>query len=347
MHRRNHYAALDGLRGLAAVSVLLFHLGHWQQRPKLAGNAGQAVDFFFMLSGYILSVAYRSRLDSGMRISTLIRIRLIRLMPIIMLGTLISAAYLAARIYVLHDPEIGTDELLLATLLGLLCLPMFTASNALGGPAVFPLNAPQYTLFLELIVNCFWIITRRIEGLGLALAIAAGCYAMTAIYGMTGDQIRGFWTGFPRVFGAYYGGIVVYYAQNRWAGLTERRAELCFWPLLAMTFLLFYWPTSVSHWTSWGWTLFFSPLLIYTGSRIRLNGVVQRAALILGELSYPVYALHYPIFVWVNAAYQQALHRKDFAIGSALAVPSVLIGAWAFLKWFDEPIRRRLMAGGS
>ncbi|MEG8053197.1 glycosyltransferase [Sphingomonas aerolata] len=140
--QRPHYAALDGLRGLAAISVLLFHLGHWQGHPWLAANAGLAVDFFFCLSGYVLSVAYRDTLDQGMATRTFAVLRLVRLMPLVILGTLISAAYLAARIVLLHDSTISVAELARATAFGLLCLPMLDASRAIGGPQVFPLNGP-------------------------------------------------------------------------------------------------------------------------------------------------------------------------------------------------------------
>ena len=62
MEQGKHYAALDGLRGFAAVSVVIFHIGHWLQVPSLAANAGLAVDLFFCLSGYVLSLAYGKRL---------------------------------------------------------------------------------------------------------------------------------------------------------------------------------------------------------------------------------------------------------------------------------------------
>jgi len=344
MDRRNHCVALDGLRGLAAFSVLLFHLGHWQQHPWVAGNAGQAVDFFFALSGYVLSVAYQPKLNRGMKALTFIRIRLIRLMPIIILGTSISASYFIARVLILRDPQINTDELSRAMLLGFVCLPTFNASKAIGGPAVFPLNAPQYTLFLELFVNGFWLATRRMESLWFALAIFLTSYVITAIFGMTGDQQKGFWTGFPRVFGAYYSGVAIYHAQIRWPWLSYRLVGFLFWPILFLTFMLFYWPMPLSPWLSWGWSLLFSPMLVLAGTRVQLNKSVYRTALVLGELSYPVYALHYPIFVWVNAIYQQTLHRKSFEIGSTLAVPAVLLGAWLILKWIDEPIRKALTA---
>jgi peptidoglycan/LPS O-acetylase OafA/YrhL len=339
---RNHYAALDGLRGIAAISVLLFHLGHWQQQPWLAGNASLAVDFFFTLSGYVLAVAYNSKLAADMSTWQFFKIRMIRLMPTIVFGTLLSAAYLAARSSWLHDSTIDLDELFLATVLGMLSVPMLTASTSIGGPQVFPLNGPQYTLFLELFINWVWVVVRPCRTFWVAAIIAIIGYALTARYGMGGDEVHTFWTGFPRVFAAYYAGTAIFYAQERWPSLTQRGRGAWFWPLLLVSLLLFWWPSTVSSWIGWGWSLVFSPLLVLAGSRVKLSGAARRIALVLGELSYPVYALHFPIFVWVNAAYQTVLHRKEFAIGIMLVVPIVSIGAWSFLKWIDQPVRRRL-----
>lgn len=115
MHHDNRFAALDGMRGLAAIFVLLFHLGQWQYRPTLAANAGLAVDFFFTLSGYVLALAYAGRLDAGMSPWRFFVLRLIRLMPLIIVATLISAGYLVAKIYWLDDVQVKPGELLVAT----------------------------------------------------------------------------------------------------------------------------------------------------------------------------------------------------------------------------------------
>lgn len=340
--QRPHYAALDGLRGLAAISVLLFHLGHWQGHPWLAANAGLAVDFFFCLSGYVLSVAYRETLDQGMATRTFAVLRLVRLMPLVILGTLISAAYLAARIVLLHDTTISVAELARATAFGLLCLPMLDASRAIGGPQVFPLNGPQYTLFLEIVVNIAWAALRRIDGMGSALAIVVAGYALMALVGIGGDEVASFWTGLPRVFGAFYAGVGLYHAQSRFALIRNARWRFLFWPLLGLSALLFYWPQGLSFWVGWSWSLIVSPLLVLSGAHVVLRGRVARASAVLGALSFPVYALHYPIFVWINAAYQAILGSRSFAVGTGLALPGVLIASWLILRWWDEPVRRAM-----
>src|SRR5215469_11400435 len=120
--------------------------------PALAANSHLAVDFFFCLSGFVLPLAYEERFRASLTPLQFLRIRLIRLMPLIMLGTLVSAIYVLFRARV-NGIEVSHGELLLATLLGLANLPYLAASTAIGGPQVFPLNGPQFSLFLEIVVN--------------------------------------------------------------------------------------------------------------------------------------------------------------------------------------------------
>jgi peptidoglycan/LPS O-acetylase OafA/YrhL len=342
MQKKSHYFALDGLRGLAAISVLLYHLGHWQGQPWLATNASLAVDFFFALSGYVLCIAYSEKLGSGMSVAVFIKIRLIRLMPLIVVATLMSATYLVARVLLLGDKQINLEEVGMASLFGMLLIPIFSATKSIGGPQVFPLNGPQYTLFLEVAVNVFWAATKRWETLWTTIGLAVVGYSLIWIYGAGGDEVGTFWTGIPRVLGSYYAGAAVAHAQQRWPQLRDPRHAKWFWPLLLGTAVLFYWPSNLPPAIDWMWSVLISPLILITGSAVRLEGHIQRVARGLGELSYPLYALHYPVFVWVNGAYQQVLGKKDFAVGTALTVPAAIAGAWILLKWFDEPVRKLL-----
>src|SRR5450631_2286933 len=88
-----HYPILDGLRGVAAILVVAFHIFETHSTSHLdqiINHGYLAVDFFFLLSGFVVGYAYDDRWG---RMSTweFIKIRLVRLHPLVILGTLIGA----------------------------------------------------------------------------------------------------------------------------------------------------------------------------------------------------------------------------------------------------------------
>ncbi len=91
-----HYPILDGLRGTAAILVVAFHLIE-ANYPVLADHPMHhgylAVDFFFLLSGFVIGYAYDDRWPS-MSVKTFFKIRLVRLHPLVVISIVIgSIAY--------------------------------------------------------------------------------------------------------------------------------------------------------------------------------------------------------------------------------------------------------------
>jgi len=336
LNRSDHYAALDGLRGFAAISVVLFHIGHWLNYPALAANSGLAVDLFFCLRGFVLPRAYGQRFQADLSILQFMKIRLIRLMPLIVLGTLLSASYVLSRSYVLRG-SVSYQELALATVLGVTNIPFTTASAAIGGPQVFPLNGPQYSLFLEIVVNIFWAGIRSFERLWVYVFIFVVCLVTVSIVGLGGDDAATFWTGFPRVGASFFAGVLIFHIDKRLSSRMEPR--YLFWLMSIVMVLLFYYPEELPFSIQLVWLALLSPLLIYAGSKIQLSGSLRSLALIGGELSYPIYALHYPIFCWINGAYQTVTKQQNIIIEGPLVVAAVLAGSYFALKVFDIPLR--------
>ena len=347
MQSRDHYPTLDGLRGLAALSVLLFHLGHWLGIRGLATNSRLAVDLFFCLSGYVVPLAYQTRLEQGMGLARFWQLRILRLWPMILAGTLLSAAYLVARRVLLHDPGISPGELAQATIVALLCLPFFTASRALGGPQVFPLNGPQYTLFLELVANLVWSLSPRARGIGFAVATVAVSFALIAVFGPGGDERATFWRGFPRVFGSFYTGVLVFHMTRSTNARMTALANHAGSPMamglsILATTTMFYWPSPAPHWIDLTWSLMVAPLLVLGGRRVTLQGRTRSLGLWLGGISYPLYALHYPIFVWLNAIFKQSISKNAPLVEAAILFPIILASSWILTRYFDEPLRKAL-----
>ncbi len=339
MNQREHYAALDGLRGFAALSVVFYHIGHWLNVPHLAANSGLAVDFFFCLSGFVLALVYDRRFRCGLSIIQFMRQRLIRLMPLTALATLISALYVFFRAFMFKNP-ISVYELALATLLGIINIPFLTASSSLGGPQVFPLNGPQYSLFLEIVVNLFWSALRSFNQLWLSLAIFIVCLGILPFSGLGGDEVATFWSGFPRVGVSFFAGVAVFHIDSR----TKPRSDfqMAFWFIAALMGVCFYYPYPLPLRIELIWIAILSPLLVYTGSKVRLLGKVRMVALVGGELSYPIYALHYPIFCWMNGSYQAVMKQQNVVFEGLLLIGCVLIASYVALKKYDEPFRKWL-----
>lgn len=340
MNTRDHDAVLDGLRGFAAIAVLVYHLGHWFRIPGLASNSGLAVDFFFCLSGYVLAMVYSGRLDRGLGLKAFLTARAVRLMPMIAAGTIISATYAAFRLITRH--EAGDGAIALATVLGLVDLPYLHAPDMIGGPQVFPLNGPQYSLFLEIVVNAAWacapFMRGRIASVGLATLGIAG----VAVLGLGGDETGTFVDGFPRVFGSFYLGVLAHAA----APWVRRNVARTFAPALLTMVALFLFPLPLPTPIVMAWIAVLSPIIVATGSGVRLPARLRPAALLLGRLSFPIYALHYPLFCWINGMVQMATHRQIPAIEIPLVLVAVPLLSWLALVRYDEPLRQRLSQRG-
>src|SRR3954452_18230692 len=91
---KRHYQVLDGLRGVAAITVVIFHTFEAyadENRFRQILNHGYlAVDFFFLLSGFVIAYAYDDRWGKMTQWEFYKR-RLIRLQPMVIMGNIIGA----------------------------------------------------------------------------------------------------------------------------------------------------------------------------------------------------------------------------------------------------------------
>jgi peptidoglycan/LPS O-acetylase OafA/YrhL len=183
------YEALDGLRGVAALGVLLYHLGGWTYRPWLMAHGYLAVDFFFCLSGFVLAHAYGAREIGWLGF---MRARLIRVWPLIALSMVAGALVMIGH----------RDNILICLLMGLLVLPRIWVKSEDSFSPLFPLNPPAWSLFLELFASALWFPGRRLSTLWLVLVIlVSGGVLIPIAYGMGGVQ-----TGWDRA--TYWIGII-------------------------------------------------------------------------------------------------------------------------------------------
>ena len=345
---KQSFVALDGLRGVAALSVVMLHW--FGSSRSLFAHSYLAVDFFFMLSGFVLAYAYEDRLAAGLSFRAFAIKRLVRLYPLVLAGTLTGLAASLAVAHLRPRAPVEAQVMMAAVARALVFLPTLKASPV--GYGVFPLDHPTWSLFFELAVNLAFALhltlSRRRLSLAALLLIAAlsGGFLLRAAALHRGVEVgfkpEHFLGGLPRTIFPFVIGVALYRLHRP----GERKVESG-WAVLALALALtalFLTPTR-GPWAALmdlGCITLVFPALIMAGARMAPVGLAQRLCRWSGDLSYPVYILHAPILLGVGllaAAHPSVADLRRLAGVAALAT---IAAAWTALKFYDEPVRRRL-----
>lgn len=360
-----HYELLDGLRGVAALLVVWYHLFEaFATSPvdQRFNHGYLAVDFFFLLSGFVIGYAYDERWGRGLRMRDFIKRRLIRLHPMVVLGALLGAAAFFVQGSVRWNGEpVSTGMVLAALLCGLLLIPAWPGAGheVRGNGEMYPLNGPGWSLFFEYLGNLLYmLLLRRLptRWLTLLVALTGAALAAFAIGDLSGYGHLGVgWTlagsnfpgGMLRLLFAFPAGLLL---ARRFRPVRIRGA---FWLCslsLAVLLAMPYVGSEQNHLFNGLYdtlsTLLLFPLLLWLGaSGHATDAATARICGFLGDISYPLYMVHYPsmylFYAWVwNHGYTFSEVRP---VAAALFAGNILL-AWFVLKIYDEPLRRLLTA---
>ena len=334
--KKQHFVALDGLRGVAAISVMLYHYtgteGAWFPQGYLA------VDLFFLLSGFVIAFSYEEKLRAGLSPGSFMIRRLIRLYPMIVaasvLGVLATYAKLSAQ-------PAGRD---LTSLLGLLLYSLTLIPqlhDTYLGKEIFPLNVVLWTLFFEVFANLVYCLGACRLKTKPMLAIVLGCLALLAMSGPLGGNLTdNVLLGFPRVAVGFFAGVLLY--RCRWDG-QSKWWNYGFVPLSAVMILTFWLPVSPQGVTLIAVFGLFA-LIVLVGAAAAPSRFVSRVSRGLGDMSYPLYALHLPLHSFLTPVERKLMLGKFIPSAGLEVFTSLCVIALsaAVLKVFDEPVRRFL-----
>jgi peptidoglycan/LPS O-acetylase OafA/YrhL len=335
---RPTFHALDLLRGVAAILVVLYHK---RELPLTGTSVYLSVDLFFLLSGVVVTSAYAERMAAGWSVTRFMLVRVIRLWPLYMLGTLISlmAALLSLAWGV---PPFWNGSLVKITLFAFFFLPGVHQWQGI----MFPLNAAAWSLFAELVVNLFFAIIyrARLARLWPLFTVLAAALLGFEIYhmGTSHDLDIGAFNVLPGVARALFSfsaGVLVYQAWK--AGLLKGFRLSAVAALLAFLAMILPIPTGTRVATVWALLtigLGF-PVLVALATNARPGPAIRRWSAISGRLSYPVYTIHLPAFTLLEVVWGR---QEPPAIGYWLVGVAVLAVALPLDRYVDAPIRRRL-----
>jgi peptidoglycan/LPS O-acetylase OafA/YrhL len=341
------FHTLDALRGVAAVGVVIFHIGGGIF-PIAAPGGYLAVDLFFMMSGVVLSHAYEIRFRAGMGTFDFMRARLIRLYPLYLLGALLGIAVTFASLHGRNIQGWDSSSFLHAALLALLFLPSLSARPV---NQLFPLNIPCWSLFLEVLVNLLFVISwpfltsRRLAVLSLLTASVVGVAILQGGNLDQGSTVSGFAVGLARtVFGFSVGVLIARRIPHARRGVSNSG----FLAIVAVVAI------AITGAPAGGWratwdaacVLAAFPMVVYFGTLVDPGPRLQRIATFLGLTSYAVYVLHSPLTSIWNSANRHLAGGSGESVGTpylGIAVVAVLLaGCWSVDRIIDAPIRRLL-----
>lgn len=330
------YVTLDGMRGLAAIAVALFHFDIY-----LMPHGYVAVDFFFVLSGFVLYRSYLPRFRQGLGIGRFMLQRVARLYPLFLLGLMLGLA-LAIQQIAVGDPHrpVAASKLLSATAFNAAMLP---------SPATLPLypfNVPSWSLFFEVVANLALILLIfRLPRVVLLLICAVSAIGMVPIILDNGSgNIGALWgehgIALMRTAFSFTLGVIIamlpagHLRPTSWLGVVCIAA---IGVLLAMPV-----PREWVGAYDLSIILVFSPVLVWLGSRIEPSRLAAPAAAFIGEVSYALYAVHWSFIEPMRAGVRYA--GLSPLPAAALFLTLMLAAAWVAVRWYDLPLRRKLTA---
>ena len=421
-----HYKLLDSLRGVAALMVIWYHVFEGYAFAGAVNGATDgsittfthgylAVDFFVMLSGFVISYAYDSRWGKGLSTWEFFKRRLIRLHPMVIMGAIIGAiSFLIGGSLRWDGTETPFGWVMAAMLMGMLLLPAWPGAgyDVRGNGELYSLNGPTWSLFFEYIGNILYaLFIRRLSGKALAVLVAVlgavmGWFAVTDVsgYGMIGvgwtlDTVN-FLGGLVRMLFPFTLGMLMarnfcsaaQRAQDFGPGtqsvrnlnsgmpcaykLKPVKVRGIFWIAIALLGLLFsmpYVPACREIYLNGAYEMFcvmiLFPVIIWLGASgdtestwgSGVQGPPATSGLsraicpttdkistgvckFLGEISYPLYVVHYPV---MYLFYQWLIENKIYTLDACWPVvlgviATSLLLAWLTMKFWETPVRKWL-----
>lgn len=358
-----HYELLDGLRGVAALLVIWYHIfeGFATSPVDQQFNHGYlAVDFFFILSGFVIGYAYDDRWKTTMNLKSFFKRRLIRLHPMVVLGAVLGAITFYIQGCEQWDgTKVSLSMLMMALLLNLFLIPAVPGSGpeVRGNGEMYPLNGPSWSLFFEYIGNILYALFIRrlsVKALTVLVVLAGIGLASFAIFNFSGYGHLGVgWSlagynligGFLRLLFSFSVGLLM---SRVFKPVYIRGA---FWICSLAIAVLLCVPHIGGSETPWMngiydsvCTLLLFPVLVYLGASGKTTDKsTSKICKFLGEISYPVYIVHYP-FMYLFYAWlwrEKLTFSQSWPMALVVFFGSIIL-AYLALKLYDEPVRKWL-----
>lgn len=346
---RHHIPVLDSFRGIFALLVVILHFPEvfWGATLPITRHGYLAVDFFFVLSGFVLMRGYASRIASGGDLVAFFRDRTVRLVPLHLIGLSLAMALTFVHHMVKPATALSVDAGdFMATL---------TLTQSLGLGSSRGLNEPSWSLSAEMVAYVLFglilLATAMRPKLRIAMMLAFASIGLAGILDIRTDNSErmldithlGVYRG---LFGFFLGALLQrLLARMPLPTLGRMTASLIEAVTLAAFLITYMMIDTLTLNTLLIYPAIIALVAIFAQSAGRLSKTLSAEPLIwLGKRSYALYILHFPLLGILQPAIRAVLGRLDsFGPQVALAAGTLmLLGALALTLWVADLAHRHV-----
>lgn len=363
------FVTLEPLRGIAALIVVVYH-AVWLNPvtdSRFFTNGALMVDFFFVLSGFVICHSYGDRLSKARDLGRFLWLRLGRLYPLhfafLMVFVLIETVKYVAQVrygIIADKPAFTVNGA------GAFIANVFLV-QALSFSAPLTFNYPSWSISVEFYAYVLFGMVRMLCGRGLAFVLASGLIVIgAAAVLLTGRQFSladsGNGWAFFRCCGGFFLGVLTYFSYRHTVARRPTEGAKLFeaWlapAVLGLTIVFL----SFELKAAWSYLLpLLGAALIYTTVSFpnrALSALLTTAPLRwLGKVSYSIYMVHAAI-VWtltqcltVILKIPHVIIAGDSHVATsplvglitlAIYIPMVLVLSHFTFHWIEDPFRKK------
>lgn len=351
----NRFLALDSLRGIAALFIVFYHMGDfgWISGWTPFRSGWMAVEFFFVLSGFVIAMSYGEWLAHGYPRWTFLLIRLGRVLPL-HLAVVVGFTLLEFTVF---RPVLGEYHGVWEWVRGTFLLDAFA-------PGAGNFYAPvSWAVSAEVVL---YALSALLFGRGLLGTCIAIALALLGAWGMW-EHIQTWGFGFliQRSLFDFAIGVLAWRIHQRFSGTEPGVTVLTALEVLVtgLVLWLFWVPGKNGTWVLLAAPLFAVMVLVFARDRGLLARALHwRPFLTLGQLSFALFMVHLFWIILPNRfgpAILRALGHADwignvqqkFGLYSLAPPPAVataislallcgaLATAWLAWRFIEEPAR--------
>lgn len=349
---------LTGLRFYAALHVVLFHNIYLfgdsiQNLPpfiRLFVQKGEsAVSFFFLLSGFILTHAYKDKLQNSTHRVVYFVARIAKIYPLYLVAFILDIPRVLTYFYAKYDSYVAIKKVIISALFSLLMIQSWIPNLT----SVW--NSPAWSLSCEAFFYVFfaYMLHPILKIKYKKTALMAIYLAPIVIYVFMVDQMHipienPFYATLFRSFPAlriteFIIGILIYAfysSDNSFIKIVKNHSSVFFWSSITLsilaTNLLSEFPKEIFS------QIFMVPLfsiIIISGTYDSLKlGIFfsSKMILLLGRASYALYIIHQPIKYYFEMALSPSIHTGVIYFLGVVAISLILF------KLFESPTQTKI-----